>query len=244
MKRILTLLIILPILIFVLQSFSSKGNDYDFHVNQRDLICSSCHSVLIDDIIVGKTYDSLFLNIEVTIPNSNIYSAVELDIIDNEKPLIINEGFTPLFQNEFNTIYNLPLNNDRKGKKENTILIKYPLESISDNKELKIQGVITNGDGTIDGDYSFFKTISLEDNINKAVQKINVFPTVARNEINIDNAENSVISIYALNGKLVYKNNIINNKDIVDVSNFENGFYFMRIQNENSLKEVKILIKK
>ncbi len=59
----------------------------------------------------------------------------------------------------------------------------------------------------------------------------NVYPNPAREALTIEVSENSKMEIYAYDGKLVVQENITN-RTVLNVSNFNNGIYFIRLTNE------------
>jgi len=71
-----------------------------------------------------------------------------------------------------------------------------------------------------------------------------VYPNPAKDFINIENTNNASVYIYNTLGKVVRK--IDNASDFlnVNVSDFSNGMYFIKIQNGNNVETKKILINK
>jgi hypothetical protein len=58
-----------------------------------------------------------------------------------------------------------------------------------------------------------------------------IYPNPAREALTIEVSENSKLEIYAYDGKLVAQENIAN-RTVLNVSNFNNGIYFVRLTNE------------
>ena len=210
--------------------YRGGGEGDEHHSFQKNFTCSSCHTSIIDGIIIGKNDDSLFIDIELIIPSNVEYEAVQINI-DGKTPTIA--GIMPYLENEIGTVYNLDLSSTKGNKKENKINIKYP---ISENKEVIIQGVLTNIDGTTKGDYSFYKKISLEEN-SLSFDNVSIYPTIANSKITIKDAKlNSLFSIFDISGKVVYQNTILDNSNTIDVSNFNTGYYFISIENNEIIK--------
>jgi len=71
-------------------------------------------------------------------------------------------------------------------------------------------------------------------------EAITIFPNPANNRLTINGLDhNSTISIYDINGKLVYKSEAITNQ--IDISNFQNGIYAIKIESENHVIIKKII---
>lgn len=242
MKKITLLLILIPILVITSLNFTNDNYSDKYHNYERNFTCSSCHSEQIG-ILIGKDEDSLYINIDVVIPNTVVYNFVQLNIKGEAPTTLV--GYNPVFENEIETLYNLEIGNSKQNKKEQTIKLKYLKSALTENKEIEIQGVVTNADGTSNGEYSFYKKINLEESkIDEKVKEISIYPTIASSQITITNSEEKTISIINLNGKVVFKNTILNEKEIIDVSNYKNGYYFILIASKGQSKTFKIVVNK
>ena len=73
----------------------------------------------------------------------------------------------------------------------------------------------------------------------------NMYPNPANENIYVTNIEdNAKVEIYNLNGQLIYSNYQTNNKQLnINVSDWENGIYLIKINSESSLKTKKIVVK-
>ena len=77
-------------------------------------------------------------------------------------------------------------------------------------------------------------------------QTITIYPNPVENELYIakGNADDLLVSVYDINGRLLLKNIVVNNNPI-DVSNISNGLLFAEIKdkNGNTLKTLKVIKK-
>lgn len=62
-------------------------------------------------------------------------------------------------------------------------------------------------------------------------KSIKIYPNPAREALTIEVSENSKLEVYAYDGKLIAQENIAN-RTVLNVSNFNNGIYFVRLTNE------------
>ena len=81
-----------------------------------------------------------------------------------------------------------------------------------------------------------------------SVSTVDVYPNpAAYGELNValQSVENAQIDIYNLTGKLVYSANTNPTQKVttLDVSNFETGFYFIKVTQNNTVYSQKVLIK-
>jgi Secretion system C-terminal sorting domain len=113
-----------------------------------------------------------------------------------------------------------------------------------------------NSNGKATGDYIFTKSLTLSSGtilgINESFKNKNnvyVFPSVATDFINVTyNAEqmNGAITIYSIDGKMVYQQNNLpygtgKLTEKIDVSHFTNGVYFASVQNGGNRSSVKFV---
>lgn len=71
-----------------------------------------------------------------------------------------------------------------------------------------------------------------------------VYPNPAKDVISIKNTNNATVYIYNILGKMVRKIDSTSDLLQVNVSDFSNGMYFIKIQNGNNIETKKILINK
>jgi hypothetical protein len=71
-----------------------------------------------------------------------------------------------------------------------------------------------------------------------------VYPNPAKDVISIKNTNNATVYIYNILGKMVRKIDSTSDLLQVNVSDFSNGMYFIKIQNGNNVETKKILINK
>ncbi|WMI70050.1 T9SS type A sorting domain-containing protein [Mangrovimonas sp. YM274] len=71
-------------------------------------------------------------------------------------------------------------------------------------------------------------------------KKLNIFPNPTSDYIHLQGfKENSLILIYDLSGNELYKKIMLSDQKI-DISNFKNGYYFLRINKDTTFKIIKI----
>jgi hypothetical protein len=77
---------------------------------------------------------------------------------------------------------------------------------------------------------------------NKSNLTIKIFPNPVINELTINNIdENSIISIYDLNGQLLINKTAKSITEKIDVSSLASGIYFIKIINENTINTSKLI---
>ncbi|MBL7912774.1 MAG: T9SS type A sorting domain-containing protein [Bacteroidia bacterium] len=94
---------------------------------------------------------------------------------------------------------------------------------------------------------SFVQNVSLCTGSNEIVSSIdfNLYPNPARNEVNLQFADNSLklIEVYDILGKKVYSTKISDNKNLViNVTSFDNGIYTLYIQSDNLNVTKKLIV--
>ncbi len=95
--------------------------------------------------------------------------------------------------------------------------------------------------------YFFNRHTLASSNVNdftELIETTQLFPNPTNDKITLytnDNILNSFVTIFDANGKLVFQKQI-ENKSFIDVSNLENGVYFVKISNNKSI-EVKKFVK-
>lgn len=116
--------------------------------------------------------------------------------------------------------------------------------SITHDSQSRINIVVTAEDGTTQKTY-FIRIVFFDDSTSAdliSFDDIKVYPNPARNIMYVDNAENSYIEIYSILGKLLYAKQIFDNRAEIDVSQFENGVYVLRINKDGESLVVRVLV--
>ncbi len=91
------------------------------------------------------------------------------------------------------------------------------------------------------------KVINSEDSLSVGIDEIsdstvNVYPNPAHSVLNIEGpAQNSIISIFDLSGKIFVDNKPVNN--ILDISSLQEGIYIIRIINNGRTEWIKFIKK-
>lgn len=246
MKKITLLLVFVPIFLMTALNFTGGNTQEEHPPYLKGFTCSSCHATIIDGMIInGKTSEDLSkVEVLIELPDFVPFTAIQVDVKGAENPK--NANFPVYTENDYGAIYNTSIDKDLSGKKSNVLTFEIPLEAFNEKEEIEIQGLLTNGDGTSIGDYSFAKKLILEEpTIAEEVEALSVFPTVAKTQLTIKNAlENALISILNVSGQLVYQNTMSSSKEVVDVSNFENGYYFVQTGTEENYATTKFIVSK
>jgi hypothetical protein len=246
MKKITLLLVFLPVFLMTALNFT-EGSTVDEHPPyMKAFTCSSCHATIINNIIIsGKVVKgSDAVEVTLVLPNDLIFNAVQVDIIGKNNPKKAN---FPVYEaDDYGTIYNTSVDKDLDGKKANEIIFEIPMSEFVEGEDLEIQGLLTNADGSSKGDYSFYEKVILEKkSAIEEIKKFSIYPTVANSQITIkDVEENALVSILNVSGQLVYQNVIANQEEIIDVSDFENGYYFMQTGTEENYATTKFIVSK
>ena len=107
---------------------------------------------------------------------------------------------------------------------------------------------VTNEHGCSSSDSIYIDSHVGINNINNKFL-INIYPNPAKNVLNIefnsDKKQNVIIELINITGKTVVKKsikNIVNYKSSIDVSNFNKGFYYLKIYNKEILKIKPVVI--
>ena len=105
--------------------------------------------------------------------------------------------------------------------------------------------VIYNTPGNYgEGEEVFFRTIgSLSVNDNN-LQNVIIYPNPTNTILNIENAENSIIEVYDLLGRVVLFENNISTNNQLNVSNLPIGTYLIKIKNNNKVITDKFIVNK
>lgn len=110
----------------------------------------------------------------------------------------------------------------------------------------KITGKYTNGTKTdIEDAYPFnghftveFATTGIEE---AYLENVRLYPNPVRNSLNIENANNLLVNIYAANGQLV-KNVTANGNTTISVNDLSAGLYIVKMQSEKATRVEKIQV--
>ena len=76
------------------------------------------------------------------------------------------------------------------------------------------------------------------------LSKVNVYPNPTNSAFRISGVESANIEIYDLTGKLLYETKNINYNTEIDIANLQNGVYFVKINDNNNIKTLKIILEK
>lgn len=103
--------------------------------------------------------------------------------------------------------------------------------------------VIYNSPGNYEeGEEAHFRTINELNVNNNVLQNVVIYPNPAKTVLNIENAENSMIEIYDLLGRVVLAKNNISLNEKLNVSKLTSGTYLIKITNQNQVKTDKFII--
>ncbi|WP_026450540.1 T9SS type A sorting domain-containing protein [Aequorivita capsosiphonis] len=81
--------------------------------------------------------------------------------------------------------------------------------------------------------------------INKLdTDRIQLYPNPAATELNLSNAENTTIEIYTILGTMILSRKNISINEQIDITNFQNGTYFIKISKDNITSTKRFLISK
>jgi hypothetical protein len=87
------------------------------------------------------------------------------------------------------------------------------------------------------GDNCF--NIGIED---PAVSSLSLFPNPVRYELNISNiSRGATISVYDLNGKLLFEKTSLSVTEKMDVSPLNAGIYLIKVIDEQSIRTIKMI---
>jgi len=71
--------------------------------------------------------------------------------------------------------------------------------------------------------------------------ELEVYPNPTNSSITILNTQNKKIEICTVNGSIIYQGKCLKQQEIIDLSSFANGLYFVRVIDNNSVKMKKII---
>lgn len=75
-------------------------------------------------------------------------------------------------------------------------------------------------------------------------ESINVYPNPANNVINVANAENAQVSVFDVNGRMMFNTENASANQTIDATNFANGLYIVRIVENGNVMTKKINVVK
>lgn len=202
--------------------------------------CSTDSCVFVNNIIYGNTdgsgnYSQFFLksdNDSVKFYNNNIE---EFDVAYDSVIYVNNISADPLWVNPSNGNYNLQTSSPCKDVGLDT-LDYFPQLDLAGNPRLYgseyDMGAYENQPGSFIAQNNFELEVSVFPNPTSGIIKIN------SKDLKIKNVE-----IIELTGKIVQQLSPDNSEFTIDISNFENGIYIMKIQTENKIITTKIIKK-
>ncbi len=92
------------------------------------------------------------------------------------------------------------------------------------------------------GEEAHFKTVGELGNNDNVLGNVVIYPNPAKNNLNIQNAENSSVKVFDLLGRVVLLENNISLNQQIDVSKLTTGTYLIKIINGNQVKTDKFII--
>jgi len=185
-------------------------------------------------------------------PTSNA-NGVSLDsyvyINFNQPVRYINDNSIPVMNPDLPVTFKDNNNNDVAFKlfmnPDKTILTIKPQQDFESNMVYTVTfggGVIENNyDIELENDFTFSFSTGVT-GITETKNNIIIYPNPAKNEINITNANNSIIEIYNILGNLVYSSENRKNTCTINISEFSQGSYVIRILYKNRIISKKINI--
>jgi len=96
----------------------------------------------------------------------------------------------------------------------------------------------------IDGSPNIYFTTNCTVTMNKfsTLNTLNIYPNPVKDLININNADNTTLEIMNTKGQLIFSKELNSNHEQIDISNFNKGIYFVKVQSGESMKVEKLLI--
>jgi len=111
-------------------------------------------------------------------------------------------------------------------------------------KVLNGSDVIVEGASFTVEDVKSFEVNTAASVLDDVLETIKVYPSPANSVINIDNAEGFNVQVFNILGKKVFSTNNLSNKELIDVTSFDNGTYFVKLNNSSVIKVEKIIVLK
>jgi len=248
----------------------SKSTNHDcstYTSNSRHITCGSCHggSINTDIVIIGGKEDEeigeeentntgngftdpRIIQLIVKVPGFITSTAVQINAYDSKANKFTLNGVKPLFTDVQGAQLALTPIRQFNGKKENELTLFWEAPEVFDEPQtIEIQGVFANMDGTENGDYTFYKEVTIypTSKVIKIEREVSIFPTISSSTITVNGLiDNDEISIFDMSGKLVLQKNKATNNSTLDVSSLPNGGYFATISNENFKQNSRFIVQK
>lgn len=226
-----TVLVELPTIDFIAQPL----NTVDVSIENDDFNDNNTTSTDFDDIIdAGTTVDLTIvtdqyaqeISWELLASDGTVLESAQLTASDNNMTLEYNFTFS-----EDCITFNI---NDSYGDG-----IINGGASLIDTNNIEIYPFFGNYGGGDTRPYYSNEVLGTDD-LN--LSKVAIYPNPATSFLIIENAENSNIEIYDLLGKLLVSKSSINIQEQLNVSNFVDGTYFIKIYNGTQLTTEKFII--
>ena len=103
--------------------------------------------------------------------------------------------------------------------------------------QLDVKNWILKDVGTITHDATFNAVA----NLNETKSDILIYPNPANDQLNLIHANECTINVIDISGKIVLSKNISENNSTLDVSNLAKGFYFIRIEKNGTVSNLKFV---
>lgn len=221
----------------------------------RNLTCSSCHSSTTVDPIIsdGRTLEGDVVAFDIFFPGN--VSALSLALYVNDN-LDNKFSSTTAGPTEITTglgaqlLYELTPVKSAKTATEMapvTFLWEAP-QHFTTTQTIKVQGVLSNLDGTSEGTYAFEKTIYVSPSIfNKPEQELKLYPSVASAQLEVVGFQDEITLIRVINilGTTVYQSSVAQYTNLtIDVANFENGNYFLLVGEGKNQETLRFVVQK
>lgn len=129
------------------------------------------------------------------------------------------------------------------GGSQNWITRWAALEAVSGEHDIFL--VFTGQEGVTLVNFNWFRFFfdsSLSLNENKA-SLMSMYPNPTDDYFTIINSQGATVQINDINGRLMLRNKIDSNKQLIDISNFNSGVYFVKVNNSGIILYKKIVKK-
>lgn len=240
----------------------SSSKDYsvcDGTMSQKSIVCSACHGGAISAdifIIDGKleeessndvdTSDNYVLEIIVPIEEGQSIQLFSsgLDRTNRLNDLQGNE-IGALQIKESTVLYNLLALNNFRQRGQNFAKLEFSLVTSNlaseEHSSFVLQGVISNNDGTANGDQSFYQEITLAKK-NPKTELVATRMFYVNSMLNVESEKDLMVSVFNLSGQEMYRSEeYAVNK--LDLSFLPDGLYIAVAQTPNSAQKILKFIK-
>ncbi len=78
--------------------------------------------------------------------------------------------------------------------------------------------------------------------INRHNDVVGIYPNPAKDNVNINIEEDARISLYDINGRLVYEELLMSGNNSLDLRNFNSGIYFVKLEFQTKVQTKKLII--